>query len=102
MDDREIYERLRNVFRDVFDDESIVLHPEFSSNELPAWDSLMHLRLLLTVEKSFNLRFSTSELGSLNNVRELVSVIRMRGAGASAPPGNGAAGMHDNHFLVTG
>jgi acyl carrier protein len=39
------------------------------------WDSLTHIRLMLTVEKAFKIKFSTSEIGQLENVGDLVALI---------------------------
>jgi acyl carrier protein len=40
------------------------------------WDSLTHIRLMLTVEKAFNIKFSVSEIGKLENVGDLVTLIK--------------------------
>jgi acyl carrier protein len=42
------------------------------------WDSLTHIRLILTVEKTFKVKFSTSEIGKLENVGALVALIKAR------------------------
>jgi acyl carrier protein len=42
------------------------------------WDSLAHIRLILTVEKAFKIKLSTSEIGKLENVGDLVALIRAR------------------------
>lgn len=78
MDKSEIYSRLRCIFLDVFDDESIDLGPQTSAKDVEGWDSLAHIRLILTIEKAFKIKFSTSEVGKLQNVGELVSLIEAR------------------------
>lgn len=78
MDDREIYERLEGIFEDVFDDDSIKVTPTLSAKDVDGWDSLTHVRLMLTVERSFKIKFSTSEIGSLENVGDLASLIKSR------------------------
>jgi acyl carrier protein len=42
------------------------------------WDSLTHIRLLLTIEKAFKIKFSTSDIGKLENVGDLVNLIKAR------------------------
>jgi acyl carrier protein len=42
------------------------------------WDSLTHIRLLLTIEKSFKVRFTTTEINNLENVQGLVKLIAAR------------------------
>lgn len=61
MDEAQIYERLTEIFRDIFDDDSISVTPELSAKDVDGWDSLTHIRLMLTVEKAFKIKFSTSE-----------------------------------------
>jgi acyl carrier protein len=78
MDDAEIYTRLTKVFHDVFDDEDIEVTPSLSARDVDGWDSLTHIRLIMTVEKEFKLKFSTSEIGKLENVSGLVELIRAR------------------------
>ena len=60
MDEAQIYERLTEIFRDIFDDDSISLTPELSAKDVDGWDSLTHIRLMLTVEKAFKVKFSTT------------------------------------------
>jgi acyl carrier protein len=78
MDDAQIYSKLTEVFHDVFDDESIEVTPQLAAKDVDGWDSLMHIRLILTVEKAFKVKFSTSEIGKLANVGELAALIKAR------------------------
>lgn len=76
MENAEIYQRLNGIFRDVFDDDSIVARPDLTADDVDDWDSLSHIRLVLTVEKTFGVKFSASEIGNLSNVGELVELIQ--------------------------
>jgi acyl carrier protein len=78
LDEAQIYARLETIFHDVFDDEAIKLTPTLTAEDVDGWDSLTHIRLMLSVEKAFKVRFSTSELGSLENVGGLVSLLKKR------------------------
>ena len=78
MDEVRIYERVAQIFADVFDEDSITITPELSAKDVDCWDSLTHVRLILTVEKAFKIKFSTSEIGKLQNVGDLVSLIKAR------------------------
>jgi acyl carrier protein len=62
----------------VFDEESIELTPELSAKDVDGWDSLTHIRLILTIERAFKIKFSTSEIGKLKNVGDLVELIAAR------------------------
>jgi acyl carrier protein len=78
MDEPQIYARLDEIFQDVFDDDSIEVTPELTAKDVDGWDSLTHIRLILTVEKAFKIKFSTSEIGKLENVSDLVKLIKAR------------------------
>jgi acyl carrier protein len=76
MDEPQIYQRLTEIFQDVFDEDSIEVTPKLSADDVDGWDSLTHIRLLLTIEKVFKIKFSTSEIGKLENVGDLVALIQ--------------------------
>jgi acyl carrier protein len=78
MDQSLIYPRLTEIFEDVFDDDSIEVTPQLTAKDVDGWDSLNHIRLILTIEKAFKIKFSTSEIGSLENVGGLVALIQAR------------------------
>ena len=78
MDESNIYARLTKVFEDVFDDDSITAAPALSAKDVDGLDSLTHIRLILTVEKVFKVKFSTSEVGRMETVGDLVALIKAR------------------------
>jgi acyl carrier protein len=78
MNDAQLYSQLTSVFHDVFDDDAIEVTPQLTAKDVDGWDSLTHIRLILTVEKAFKIKFSTSEIGKLENVGDLAALIRAR------------------------
>jgi acyl carrier protein len=78
MDEPQIYGRLAAIFQDVFDEDSITVTPQLSAKDVDGWDSLTHIRLMLTVEKAFKIKFSALEIGKLENVGDLVTLIKAR------------------------
>jgi acyl carrier protein len=78
MDEAAIYQRLTGIFHDIFDDDAIVVGPDLSAKDVDGWDSLTHIRLLLTIERAFKVKFSTAEISNLENVRGLVALIKGR------------------------
>jgi acyl carrier protein len=75
MDDN-VYNRLTKVFRDVFDEDDLVLRPEMTADDVSDWDSLSHIRLVLAVSKAFNVKFTAAEVSRLKNVGEFADLIR--------------------------
>ncbi len=78
MEEADVYERLSQIFVDVFGDDSLRLTPDMTADDVDGWDSLTHIRLVITTEKAFGMKFSASEVGGLKNVGELVQLIRSK------------------------
>jgi acyl carrier protein len=78
MDNPLIYSKLTTVFHDVFDDESIQLTPELTAEDVDSWDSLQHIRLIVSAEKAFAVKFSAAEVGLLKNVGDFVALIKSK------------------------
>jgi acyl carrier protein len=76
MEDAAIYSRLHEIFEAVFDKDDIEIAPETEAKDVQGWDSLTHVRLILTIERIFKTRFSTAEVGKLKNVGDLVALIK--------------------------
>lgn len=68
-------ETLTDIFRMVFDDNTIQLRPEMTANDVDGWDSLSHVNLILAVEAKFKIRFTQKELMTLKNVGDLHNTI---------------------------
>ena len=68
----EIMAKLQTVFRDVFDDETIVLRPETAAADIPAWDSLNQIKIIIASERAFSIRLKPREINALENVDEMV------------------------------
>ena len=66
-----ITEKLTNVFREVFDDETIVFSDDLTANDVDAWDSLSHVNLIIAIEIAFDIEFKQSEVLNFANVGEL-------------------------------
>jgi len=78
MTEQEVYERLTELFREVFGRDDIVLRADTTAKDVKGWDSFTHLNLIVGVEMRFNIRIDTNEIEKLNNVGDLVAIIRDR------------------------
>jgi len=76
MEDR--LDRLTRVFRDVFDDDELQISRQTTAKDVEGWDSLMHVTLVVNVEKAFKVKFTSSEVASLQNVGDLIDLIDAR------------------------
>lgn len=77
MTQSEIIARLQSIFDDVFLDPP-TLHPALSAKEVDEWDSLLHISLLLAVEKEFSIRFRVGEVEATSNIGEFADLIAVR------------------------
>jgi acyl carrier protein len=71
----QIYSKLTEIFRDVFDDDSLQVTPELTAADVDEWDSLNHIRLVVSIERAFGLSFSAAQVGRLKNVGEFAELI---------------------------
>ena len=75
---RNIIEELQPVFREVFDDDTIVLTSETNAEMIEDWDSLSHIRLVIAIEKKFGIKFSYDELQNMKNVGDAAEIINRK------------------------
>jgi acyl carrier protein len=73
--------RLNEVFREVFFDDELEISPATTARDIEGWDSLMHVTLIVNVEKAFGVKFSSAEVAALKNVGELLDLIEKHSAG---------------------
>ena len=77
MNQTEVLTRLQAIFDDLFL-EPVQVTPELSAKDVPEWDSLMHISLLVAVEKAFSVRFRVGEVEATRNVGEFADLILKR------------------------
>ena len=78
MEQLVIFEKLTAIFRKIFNDETIVFSEELTANDVPNWDSLTHMLMIGEVENEFSVKFKLKELGKLDNVGSLVTLIKSK------------------------
>jgi acyl carrier protein len=74
----EIYRELTNIFREIFDDDSLILQPELTAADIKDWDSLKQIDILIAVQERFRLKVSSRDLDGLASVGDLVDVIQRK------------------------
>jgi acyl carrier protein len=75
-----IYAKLTEIFREIFDDDTLKLTANTTASDIPDWDSANHINITVASESAFGIRFNSSELEELHNVGELVATIKRKTA----------------------
>ena len=75
MTREEIYDKLNEVFQDVFDDEELTVNDATVAADVDGWDSLEHINLIVAAERCFGIKFTMGETTGLKNVGEMVDKI---------------------------
>ena len=75
MTKEKVLEEVNNIFREVLENEQIVILPETVADDIEEWDSLTHIHLVVQMEKHFKIKFSSMEIQSWNNAGEMVDSI---------------------------
>jgi acyl carrier protein len=77
MNRTEVIAKLQTIFDTIFL-EPVVVAPELSAQDVPEWDSLVHISLLVSVEKAFSIRFRVGEVEAARNIGEFADLILKR------------------------
>ena len=74
----EIMNSCTEIFRTVFSDADLTIDASTSASDISDWDSLAQIRLLMAIEQTFEIQFSLDEVEDLQNVGEIVELIRAK------------------------
>ena len=68
-------EKLTDIFRTLFNSPDLVLRDELVATDVPGWDSLNHLSLMVAIENEFGVKFTHGEVAKMQNVDDLKKVL---------------------------
>ncbi len=75
MTREEIFYSVQDIFRDIFDEDDLIIQDTTSSDDIEDWDSLNHINLVSAIEKEFKIRFALGELQQLKDVGAMVDLM---------------------------
>ena len=78
MEKEQILSEVQEIFRNILDQENLVLSAQTSAADVEDWDSLSHIQLVVAIEKHFKIRFTSKEIQSWKNVDEMISSIQSK------------------------
>ena len=74
----DISRRLNRVFQEQFDEEELEIFETMTAADIEEWDSLMHIVLIVAIEKEFDIRLNAAEVGKLENVGAMLKLLEER------------------------
>lgn len=80
MERKEILEKLTPIFRTAFNDETIELSEDMTSDDFDNWDSVTLMIIVSMIEKEFDIVFKLREVGMLDSVEAFVDGIAEKSA----------------------
>lgn len=72
--------RLTEIVQDVLGDDQLELDERTSARDVPGWDSLAHINIMVAVESEYGLTFSSSQLAGFSDLGELQEFLHRRTA----------------------
>lgn len=75
MTREEIFNGVQDIFRDIFDEDDLILQDSTNSDEIEEWDSLNHINLVSAIEKEFKIKFALGELSTLKDVGAMIDLM---------------------------
>lgn len=75
-----IYATLTEILRDTFDNDDLEAVPGLTAAQVEGWDSMGNVRLFLSIEQEFGVRFNASEISGIKNLGELVTLLQQKTA----------------------
>lgn len=75
MEREEVFEKLNEIFQDVFDDDTIEVDEDTTAADIEGWDSIIHITLVDAIEEEFDISFDMKTVVKLKNVGEMVDAI---------------------------
>ena len=75
MTREEVLNRVQAIFRDIFDEDDLIINDTTNSEDIEDWDSLNHINLIGAIEKDFNIKLSLGELMALKDVGNIIDLV---------------------------
>ncbi len=78
MKREEIFKKVSIVFQEVLEDDNLIISEDQGAKDIDEWDSLTHIMLIVEIEKEFQLKFLSSEIGNWKNIGEMITAIESK------------------------
>ncbi|MFC3886631.1 acyl carrier protein [Bacillus songklensis] len=73
-----ILEKLQEIFRDILDNEELVITEHTTRDDFEGWDSLATVSIIVAVSEEFNINIGVDEVEKFKNVKSIVNLIKSK------------------------
>ncbi|HEY1710979.1 MAG TPA: acyl carrier protein [Rhizomicrobium sp.] len=74
----EILQKITEILSDVLDEPDLKLTEASVSDDVPDWDSINHVKLIIGLENDLKIRFEPEEITGLATVGDLIDLIQKK------------------------
>lgn len=75
MSDKDILAVITTIFREVFDDETLIVSKATNQKDIEEWDSLAQIRIILLLERELCIKFDVEKIGILSSVGDIFNAV---------------------------
>jgi acyl carrier protein len=75
----DIKDRVRDIFRVIFDNDNLIILDNMSSADIDGWDSFAHINLIVAIEEEFGVSITTSEMGLMHQIGDILNLLNEKG-----------------------
>ncbi len=75
MNFEDVVKKQEEIIQKIFEDKSLIIKPETMATDVNGWDSLIHIRIIIEIEKAFKIKFNLGEIRKVQNVGEMAELI---------------------------
>jgi len=76
MNNNDIMSAITATFREIFDDESLIISEATNQDDIEEWDSLAQIKIILLLEREFGINFDVEKIGTLSTVGAIFNEIK--------------------------
>ena len=78
MESKDVLLKIQDVFREILDNDDLVIDNTTTAADIEEWDSLTHIQLVVAIEKRFRIKFSSKEILSWKNIGEMIDSVQIK------------------------
>jgi len=78
MTKEQILDKINDIFKEILDNDDLVITDNTVASDVEDWDSLNHIQIIVAIEKAFKIKFTSTEIHHFKNVGELINAVESK------------------------